>query len=68
MVVATFFDHACTGGNLKLIAADTGLLIMLIDFCNSLMGEITIKSKSTKKQRAILRDTGNIAERIGDVR
>ena len=66
MVVATFFDHAYTGGNVKLIAADTDLLIMLIYFCNSLMGEI--KSKSTKKQRAILRDTGNIAERIGDVR
>ena len=53
---------------MKLIAADTDLLIMLIYFCNGLMGEITIKSKSTKKQRAILRDTGNIAERIGDVR
>ena len=32
MIVFTVLDHACTGDNFELTAADTDLLIMLIYF------------------------------------
>ena len=40
MIVSTFIDYTCTGGNVELIPADTDLLIMLIYFWNNLIGEI----------------------------
>ena len=65
LVVSTVLDHACTRGNMELIT-------MFIYFRNSLMEElmeeITMKSQATKKHKVIERDTGNIAECIGDVR
>ena len=68
MVVSTVLDYACTGGNVELIAADTDLLIMLMDVWDNIIGEITINSEATKKQKAIKCDIGNAAERINDVR
>ena len=50
MIVSTVLDHACTRDNVELIAADTDLLIMLIYFWNSLMGQIIMKTEATKKQ------------------
>ena len=40
MVVSTVLNYACTGGNGKLTAADTNLLIMLKYIWNSIIGEI----------------------------
>ena len=54
--------------NVELIAADADLLITLIYFWNSLMGQIIKKIEATKKHKAIERDIGVIAEYIGDVR
>ena len=68
MIVSTVVDHACAGDNIELIAADTDLLIMLIYFWNSLMGQIIMRTEVTKKPKAIECDTGVIAECIGDVR
>ena len=68
MIVSTVLDHACTGDNVELIAADIDLLIMLIYFWSSLMGQIIMKTEATKKHKAIERDIGIIAECIGDVR
>ena len=67
MIVSTVLDHACTGDNVELIAADTDLLIMLTYFWNSLMGKIIMKTEATKKHKAIERDIGVIGECIGDV-
>ena len=67
MIVFTFLDHACTGDNTEVIAAGTDLLIMLIYFWNSLMGQIVMKTEATKKHRAIAGDIGVIAKCIGDV-
>ena len=53
-------DNACTGGIMEVNAADTNLLIILIYFWNSLMGEINIKPEAKKKLKAIERDIGNI--------
>ena len=68
IVFCTVLDHACTGGNADLIAADTELLIMLISFWNSLIGQITMKSEATKNHKVIERDIGSIAKCIRDVR
>ena len=68
MIVSTVLDHAYTGENVELIAADTDLLIMLIYFWNSLMGQIIMKTEATKKHKAIESDIGVIAECISDVR
>ena len=67
MVVSTVLDHACTGGNVEIIAAETDNLIILKYFWNSLMGEITINPEATKNYKVIERATGNITECIGDV-
>ena len=67
MIVSTVFDHACTGDNTELIAADTDLLIFLIYFWNNLMGQIIMRTEATKKHKAVERDIGVIAECIGDV-
>ena len=53
MVVST--DHACARGN-------TDLLIMLIYFLNSFMGDIILKSEATKNYEVIEPDIGNIAK------
>ena len=50
------------------VAADTDLLIILIYFWNSLMGQIIMKSEATKKHESIERDIGVIEECTGDVR
>ena len=68
MVVSSVLNCACTGGNGKLIAADTNLLIMLKYIWNSIIGEITINSEATKNHKAIKCDIGNTVERISDVR
>ena len=68
MVVFTALDHACSGGNVELIVADTDPLIMLTYFWNSLIGEITIKSEATKNNKAMERGIGNIIDCIADVR
>ena len=68
MVVSSVLNCACTGGNGKLIAADTNLLIMLKYIWNSIIGEITINSEATKNHKAIKCDIGNTSERIDDVR
>ena len=60
-------DHACNGSNAQLIAANTGLLIMLIYCWNNLMGEITIKAEATKNHKAIVPDMGNNEEFFGDI-
>ena len=65
MSVSTVLDHVCTGDNVEMIAADTDLLIMLIYFWNSIMGQIIIKTEATKPHKAIERDIGVIAEFIG---
>ena len=67
MIVFTVLDHACTGDNAEVIAAGTDLLIMLIYFWNSLMGQIVMKSEASKKHRATAGDIGVIAKCIGDV-
>ena len=51
-------DHAYTGCNVELVAADTELLIMHKSFLNSLMGQITMKSETTKKHKTIEHDIG----------
>ena len=68
MIVSTVVDHASAGDNIELIAADTDLLIMLIYFWNSLMGQIIMRTEATTKPKAIECDPGVIAECIGDVR
>ena len=68
MIVSTILDHACTRDNVELIAADADLLMMLVYFWNSLMGQIIMKTEATKKHKAIERDIGVIAECIGHVR
>ena len=68
IVFSIVLDHACTGGNVELIAVDTDLLIMLVSFLNSLMGQTTMNSETTRKHRAIERDIDNIAKCIGYVR
>ena len=65
-VVFTTLDHAYTGSNVELIAADTDVLIMLIHIWNNLMGGITIKPEAKKKQKSIDRDIGNSTEYFGD--
>ena len=44
MVVSTVLDYVCTKGNVELIEADTGLLIMLMYVWNSIIGEINTSS------------------------
>ena len=51
VVVSSALDHTCAGRNVEIIAADTDLMIMLIYFWKSLMGEITIKSETTKNHK-----------------
>ena len=68
MIVFTVLDHACTGDNFELIAADTDLLIKLIYFWNNFMGNIIMRVEATKKHRAIERDIGVISECIDNVR
>ena len=69
IIVSTVLDHACTENNVELIAADTDLLIMLIYFSKSLMGQIIMKTEATKKKhKAIECDIGVTVECIGDVR
>ena len=58
MIASTALDHACTGDNVELIAADTDLLIMLIYFWNSLIGKIIMKTEAKKKHKASERDIG----------
>ena len=41
---------------------------MLIDFWNSLMGQIIMRTDATKKHKATQRDIEVITECIGDVR
>lgn len=53
VIASTVLDHACAGGNMELIAADSKHLIILKYFWNSLMGEITITPEVTKKFKAI---------------
>ena len=68
MIVSTVLDHTCNADNVELIAANTGLLIMLIYFWKSLMGQIIMRTEATKKHKVIERDFGVIAECTGDVR
>ena len=68
MIVSTVLDHTCNADNVELIAANTGLLIMLIYFWKSLMGQTIMRTEATKKHKVIERDFGVIAECIGDVR
>ena len=68
MVVSTVLNQSYSGGNMELIAADTNLLIMFIYIWNSIIGQATINSKATKKQKAIKCDIGNTGERISDAR
>ena len=68
MVVSTVLDYVCTKGNVELIEADTGLLIMLMYVWNSIIGEINTSSWATKNLKAIKCDVGITAERINDVR
>ena len=68
MVAFPVLNHACTGGNVELIAADDDLLIMLIYFWDSLIEGTAMKSEAAKKQRAIERDIDNITYCIGDFR
>ena len=67
MIVSAVLDHACTGDNVEIIASDTDLLIMLVYFWNSLMGQIIMKTEATKNHKAIECDIGVIAACIGDV-
>ena len=53
MIVSTAVDHACAGDNIELIAADTDLLIMLLYFWNSLMGQIIMRTEATKNPKFI---------------
>ena len=53
---------------MELIAADTDLLIMLVYFWDSLMGQIIMKTETTKKHGSIERHIGKIADRIDVVR
>ena len=68
MIVSTVLDHTCNADNVELITANTGLLIMLIYFWKSLMGQTIMRTEATKKYKVIERDFGVIAECIGDVR
>ena len=68
IVVSTPLDYACSGGDVKLIAAGADFLIVIIYVWNSIIGEITMNSEVTKKHKAIKCDTCNTAERIADVR
>ena len=68
MIVSTILDHACNGDNIQLIAADTDLLIMVIYFWNSLMGQIIRRTETTKNYKAIECGIGVIAEYLGNVR
>ena len=51
IAVSSVLHDVCTGGNVELIAADTDLLIMLIYFCNCLMGQKSRKSDATTKRK-----------------
>ena len=68
MIVSAVLDHACTGDNVELISAGTDLLIMLIYFWNSLIGQIIINTVATRKHKAVERDIGVITECSGNDR
>ena len=67
-VVCKVLVYACVGNSVKLIGADTELLIMLLYFWNSKVAEITMLSEPTKKNEGIVRNIGRIAESILDIR
>ena len=54
MGVSTLPDYACTEGNMKLIAANADLLIMIIYVQNSLIGETAMNSETTKKHKSMV--------------
>ena len=60
MFASTVLGYDCTEGNLNLLEADSDLLIMLIYFPNSIIGEITVQSEAKKKHKAIECDISNI--------
>ena len=67
-VVSKVLVYACACISVKLIGADTELLIMLLYFWNSEMAEITMLSEPTKKNEGIVRSISRIAENISDIR
>ena len=67
-VVPKVLVYACACNSVKLIGADTELLIMLLYFWNSEMAEITMLSEPTKKNEGIVRSISRIAESISDIR
>ena len=67
-IVSKDLDYVCDGNRVKLIGADADLLIMLLNFWNSEMAEITVLSEPTKKNEGIVRNISRIAESISDIR
>ena len=67
-IVFKVLDYACAGNSVKLIGADTDLLIMLLYFWKSEMAEITMLSEPTKDNEGIVRNISRIAESISDIR
>ena len=67
MIVSSVLDHACTGSDVTLVAADTDLFVMLLYFWNNCMGTIVMKSEATKEHGATERDVGKISECLGEI-
>ena len=68
VIASKTLDYACAGNSLKLIRADSDLLIMLLYFWNSEMAEITMLSEPTKKNKGIVHSISRITESISDIR
>ena len=60
--MSKILDYRCAGNSIKLIGADTNLLIILLYFWNSEIAEITMLSESIKKNEGIVGNISRITE------